>query len=110
MDSKIDAYIDKQDSPQKEICQELRKVIHEALPDAKEKMKWGVPSFDNGNFYIVALKYHVNIGFSIKSLTTEEVSALQGTGKTMRHLEIHSLEQIDQSKITRLIRLVKSKS
>jgi len=65
MTSKIDEYIDKQPSPQKEICRALRKIIFDTFPDATEGMKWGVPAFADGNYYIVALKDHVNLGFTL---------------------------------------------
>ena len=35
----IDAYIGRQPSPQKEICRELRKIILDTIPGAKEEMK-----------------------------------------------------------------------
>ena len=73
MDEKVDEYINKQKSPQKEICQRLRELIFRVFPEATEEMKWGVPAFCNGKFYIVALKDHVNLGFSIKELTKEEI-------------------------------------
>jgi len=45
MSNKIDDYINQQGLPQKEICQNLRRLILKTLPDVKEEMKWGVPAF-----------------------------------------------------------------
>jgi len=109
MSSEIDDYVQKQRSPQKEICQRLKRLIVKTFPDVKEEMKWGVPTFGNGKFYIVALKDHVNLGFSIKGLSKEELVLFQGTGKTMRHLRISSLEEMDEDKIVELLKVVKSK-
>ena len=109
MSSEIDDYVQKQRSPQKEICQRLKRLIVKTFPDVKEVMKWGVPTFGNGKFYIVALKDHVNLGFSIKGLSKEELVLFQGTGKTMRHLRISSLEEMDEDKIVELLKVVKSK-
>ncbi len=72
-------------------------------------MKWGVPAFCNGKFYIVALKDHVNLGFSLKGLSKEEVAPFQGSGKTMRHLRITYLEDTDEDKIVKLLKVVKGK-
>jgi len=72
MSLEIKGYIEKQKSPQREICKELRKIIFSIIPDVKEEMKWGVPTYDNNRFYIVALKDHVNLGFSLKGLSKEE--------------------------------------
>jgi len=109
MDKNIDKYIEKQKSPQKEICEQLRKIIFKIFPDIKEEMKWGVPSFDSGKYYIVALKDHVNLGFSLKGLSKKEQEFFEGDGKTMKHIRISSLKEIDENKIIKLLRLVKNK-
>jgi uncharacterized protein YdhG (YjbR/CyaY superfamily) len=109
MSNKIDDYIHKQRSPQKEICQELRRLILKIFPDVNEEMKWGVPTFADGMFYIVALKDHVNLGFSIKRLSKEETAFFDGGGKTMKHIEVSGLGDIDKKRITRLLNLVYNK-
>jgi hypothetical protein len=108
MDNKVDEYIEKQKSPQKEICQKLREIILNMFPDIKEEMKYGVPYYGN-KYYIVALETHVNLGFSIKDLTEKEISLLEGSGKTMRHLKVKYFEDIDKDKILRLLKLVMDK-
>ena len=90
MNKQVDEYIEKQQSPQKEICQELRRIIFETFPDIEEEMKWGVPSYDNGKYYFVALKTHVNLGFSLKGLSKEEIALFEGSGKTMKHIKVDS--------------------
>jgi hypothetical protein len=106
--NEIDRYVEKQKSPQKEICRRLRKIIADTLRSVKEEMKWGVPSFGGGAFYVVALKDHVNLGFASKGLTKEELKLFDGGGKTTRHVEIRSL-QLDRERIVKLIRLVNEK-
>jgi hypothetical protein len=73
-------------------------------------MKWGVPAFDGGKFYIVALKDHVNLGFAIEGLTMEELGLFDGKGKTTAHIEINSLNNIDEKRIAALLRLVYGKT
>ena len=58
----------------------------------------GVPWYE-GKYYIVALKYHCNLGFSIKGLSKKEKSFLEGSGKTMKHIKIYSSKEIDEKKI-----------
>jgi len=113
MDSKVDEYIDKQISPQKEICSELREIILKTIPDIKEKMKWGVPTYlmEGKNhlvakYYYVALKEKVNLGFAIKDLSIEQLDLLEGSGKEMRHISIHSSEDIDETKIIQLLEMI----
>jgi len=109
MSNNIDDYIQKQRSPQKEICQKLRELILETFPNVKEEMKWGVPAFADGKFYIVSLKEHVNLGFSSKGLSKEELALFDGGGKTMKHIEVSELGDIDKKRITRLLNLVYNK-
>jgi uncharacterized protein YdhG (YjbR/CyaY superfamily) len=106
MNNKVDDYIKKQGSPQKEICQELRKIVLKTFPDAKEEMKWGVPTFADGKFYIVALKNHVNLGFSIEGLSKDEMALFDGGGKTMKHIEIGTMQDIDEKRIVKLLKMV----
>jgi uncharacterized protein YdhG (YjbR/CyaY superfamily) len=99
-------YINKQKSPQKEICHKLRSIIQSTFPDIKEEMKLGVPWYQ-GKYYIVALKDHVNLGFSISGLSKEEIKQFKGSGKTMKNVEIRSIAEIEEQKIVRLLRIVK---
>jgi len=106
---KVTKYIEKQKSPEKEICLTLRDIIFKTFPNTKEEMKWGVPAFAEGKYYIVALKDHVNLGFSLKGLSKEEQRLFKGSGKMMKHIEIHSLKEINEKKITELLKLVSKK-
>lgn len=108
MDKNVDEYIKKQKSPQKEICQKLRQIILNSYPGILEEMKYGVPYYGD-KYYIVALKTHVNLGFSIKDLTKEELSLLDGSGKTMRPIKINSIEDIEENKILKLLKMVMDK-
>ena len=71
-------------------------------------MKYGVPYYGN-KYYIVALKTHVNLGFSIKGLTAEEISLFEGTGKTTRHVKIKSQADIEEENISDLLKMVRDK-
>jgi hypothetical protein len=108
--SKVDDYINQQPSPQKEICQRLRELILKVLPGIKEEMKWGVPVFGDGKFYIAPLKDKVNLGFAINGLTKEEIALFEGGGKTMRHIKVFAVADIDEEKIAGLLKLVDKKA
>ena len=106
MNKQVDNYIKKQKSPQKQICQRLRKLILKTFPKINEEFKMGVPWYEC-KYYIVALKDHVNIGFSVKGMSKKEMDFFEGKGKLMRHIKIYSLVDIDEKKIVRLLKLVK---
>ncbi|MFC1931272.1 DUF1801 domain-containing protein [Chloroflexota bacterium] len=109
MSKEVDDYITKQKLPQKEICQRLRDIILKTFPNIREEMKLGVPWYE-GKYYIVALKNYVNLGFSLKGLSGEEVGLFKGGGKTMKHVKIRSLEEIVEAKIVELLKVVKDGS
>jgi hypothetical protein len=105
----VEGYLKKQKLEKRQICEFLREVILKTFPGIKEEMRWGVPVYGGGLFYIGALKDHVNLGFSIKRLNKEELSQFEGGGKTMRHIKVSSLKGIDQNKIVELLKLVETK-
>lgn len=107
MDDRVTRYIQKLPRPQKDICTQIRQLIQDNAPGIREEIKWGVPSYDGGRIYFVGLKTHVNLGFVIRGLKPEDVRLLEGQGKTMRHIKIHSPGEIEEVKLVRLIRLVK---
>jgi hypothetical protein len=110
MDKKVEAYIQKQPSPQQEICRALRELILKTFPGIKEEMKWGVPAYADGNYYIVALKDHVNLGFTLKGLTKGDEKLFDGGGKTMMHVKVSALDDIGYGRIIKLLKLVDSKA
>lgn len=83
--------------------------MFKTFPGIKEEMKWGVPSYADGKYYLVALKTHVNLGFSIKGLSKEQIDSFQGSGKTMRVIEIESVKEIDEKQIVKILKLVEEK-
>ncbi len=110
MDKQVNEYIEKQKSPQKEIIKEVRKIFYEALPSCEEEMRWGVITFAEGKFYIAAMKNRVHVGFAITGLNKEEISLFEGSGKTMRHIKIPALENIDEKTLVKLIEMVNKKA
>ena len=110
MDKQVNEYIERQKSPQKEILQKVRKIFQKTLPSCEEKMAWGVVTFAGGKFYIAAMKNRVHVGFAISGLREDEISMFEGSGKTMRHIKIPTLEGIDKIKLVKMIELVDKKA
>ena len=69
----------------------------------------GVPAFCNGRYYLVALKDHVNLGFSLKRLTKKDAVLFDSDGKTMKHLEMATTKGIDRKRIVTLLKLVEER-
>ncbi len=110
MDKKVAEYLGKQKSPQKEICFTLREILFKTLSEIKEEMKWGAIVYDDGKYYIGVVKYGVNLGFAVGGLDKDEIKQFEGNGKTMRHIKIEKVNDIDEDKIIRLIKLVHKKA
>ena len=110
MDKEVKFYIEKQQSPQKEILKKVRNLILKTIPDCDEKAAWGVAVFAGGKFYIAAIKNKVHVGFAINGLSKEEIGQFEGSGKTMRHIKIRSLSEIDEEKLVKLIKMVDKKA
>jgi hypothetical protein len=106
MNKQVDEYIGKQMAPQKEICLQLRGISFGVLPGIEEEMKWGVPTYAKGRFYFVALKDHVNLGFSMEGLSDDEKKRFEGSGKTMKILKFSSIQEIDENEISEKLKLV----
>ena len=106
MNQEVSDYIARQQPLQKAVCEKLRAIILKTFPGITEEMKLGVPWYQ-GKYYIVALKDHVNLGFSLQDLSAAEARLFQGSGKTMKHIKIYSTEEIDEAKVVKLLRIVK---
>ena len=109
LNTNVEKYIKKQKSPQKEIVQKLRDTILQAFPGVKEEFKMGVPWYE-GKFYVVSLRDHVNLGFSVKGLSEEETALFEEKGKMMRHIKFYSLRDVDEARMVKLLRLVAEKA
>jgi len=42
-------------------------------------------------------------------LTKKEIELFEGGGKTMKHIKLYSLKEIDEKKIVKLLRVVEKK-
>ncbi len=108
MDKAVTEYIEKQKSPQKEICRKLRRIILKTFPKTSEQIKLGVAWYDK--YYIVGLKDSVNLGVSVKGLSKKDRDNFKGAGMSMRHLKFRELKEIDEKQIAKLLKLVDKKA
>ncbi|MBD0378580.1 DUF1801 domain-containing protein [Paenibacillus sedimenti] len=85
----------------------LRKIILNSSPELKEEFKWSMPNYSYNGLvcYLQTAKKHVNIGFHKgDELQDKDVNKLlQGTGKTLRHIRIKKMEEVQPEAFTSLI-------
>ena len=109
MDKKVANYIEKQKSPQKEICIKLRKLILTNFPKIEETgMSEGL--WYEGKFYITVFKDHVNLGVGVSGLSEKELIYFEGKGKSMRHIKFYSAEDVNKEKLLKLMQTVYRKA
>ena len=98
MNIAVTDWIDNASGPQKAQLQELRQIIFDVAPHAKEQLKWGQPCYSqNALFcYLARSKANVKIGFQQGSKLTDPTHALCGDGKQMRHLKFSASDLIDE--------------
>lgn len=95
------------------IAIQLRKLILELDPEACEVVRLGDKAatygvgpkkMSEGYAYILGYKKWVNLGFYKGASLHDENNLLEGTGKNMRHVKIHSLEQVNHPEIKELLK------
>ncbi len=52
----------------------------------------------------------MHVGFAITGLSKDEMRLFEGTGKTMRHIKIPTIEDVDEEKLVKLIEIVNKKA
>jgi hypothetical protein len=103
----VDDYIKRLESPMREIAEELRHIVREAAPQAKEAIKWGMPVYErNGNFCAIdgSRRSYVNLQLFQGASLPDPEGLLEGTGKGMRHVKVRELEGIPKDALKRLVR------
>ncbi|SOC06007.1 hypothetical protein SAMN05880501_104157 [Ureibacillus xyleni] len=105
----VDQYIDKLPEEIQQITVELRKIILDSSPHLKEEFKWSMPNYSYNGLvcYLQPAKNHVNLGFHRgNELKNKEWGHfLHGTGKSMRHIQINNMQEIQKDAFTSLIKI-----
>lgn len=87
VDKRVDAYIAKAQPCAQPILRHVRAVIHQACPDVRETIKWGMPAFEYHGLMagMAAFKAHATFGFWKGELVTGPTGrakeAMWGFGK-----------------------------
>lgn len=103
----VPQYIKSKPAPLRPILKALRKLVREAAPRAEETIKWGNPTYVQGDnvCYLAAMKGgYVNLGFFRGAELPNPKGLLEGTGKGLRHVKVRSVADIKQADLKRLVR------
>jgi len=98
LNTAITKYIEEAPEEQKQIMQQARAILHEAIPQVVEEYKWSRPVFNHHKdfAYFKSAKAHVTIGFYKYEKISDPDGLLEGTGKDMRHIKLKKREDLDK--------------
>ncbi|MFK7785303.1 MAG: DUF1801 domain-containing protein [Crocinitomicaceae bacterium] len=92
----------------------LRDIIFEVDPNTCEVVRLGdrAATFGvgpkkmlEGYAYIMPHKKWINLGFFKGALLADKSDLMEGTGKSLRHIKVHRLDDANQSEIKKLVTL-----
>ena len=88
------------------IAEQLRKVVHTAAPELRESVKWGNPVWvGHGNsLCIMVYPKHLNLGFFRWAELSRRFPEITGTGKSLRHVRVPTVEFAQSPAVRKLIR------
>lgn len=84
-DERIDVYIEKSAEFAQPILNHLRAIIHKAVPDVHETMKWSFPHFEYKKSILCSMasfKQHCSFGFWLGSLMNDTDNILKSVGES----------------------------
>lgn len=104
----FDSYIAARDEPVRALLEELRGLVHEAMPGAVEDFKWGAPVFDNAQgvtaVYLYGGRDHANLGFVRGAELDDPERILKGGGKAGRHVSVYPGKTMPKPALAALLR------
>lgn len=96
LNQKVTDYIDKASEEQIVILTELRNLLHKAIDNVSEEIKWGFPVFASTKdfAYLRFAKKHVTLGFYNIDKIQDPENFLEGKGNTLKHIKIKSIDEL----------------
>jgi uncharacterized protein YdeI (YjbR/CyaY-like superfamily) len=110
LDPRVDAYIKKAAPFAQPILTHLRKLVHAAVPEVEETMKWSSPHFDYKGMVcgLSAFKEHVGFGFWKAALLQEHLPGSGGLSSAGQFGKITSLKDLPSDReLTRIIKIAR---
>ena len=80
----------------KPVVTELRRLVEATAPALKEEKRYGMPQYTLGGptvVYIMPASDHVNLGFYDGVDLKDPKKRLEGSGKRLRHVKVHSVHE-----------------
>lgn len=105
----VDQFIADAPIEQQEILSCIRQLIFQTVSSIKEEYKWNRPVYKTNEMfaYLQTSKNYVTLGFykGFEKINDSK-NLLEGTGKTMRHIKLRSMENVDQKMIVEWLKAI----
>ena len=98
----VDSWMSEQDPSIRQIAETVRNIVLNAEPQLREAVKWSNPVYESKGkiAYISATDAYVNLGFFNGAALADPAGKIEGTGKSMRHVKIRSVKDLDADQVT----------
>lgn len=95
----VDACFDQLEPPMRDVALALRARIEALGPGLSCKLAWGFPCWSGTEriFSIIAHSGHCNLQLWQGAQLTDISPRVEGTGKSLRHVKVRSLTEIDSA-------------
>ncbi len=90
----------------RQVAQAVRGLIEDTAPGLEESVKWSQPVYSGRSnvLYVGATDSYVKLGFFRGGYLGGAARGMEGEGKSMRHVKIRALEDLDVTRLTAWIR------
>lgn len=102
----VDDYMASVEGVPGEVAHRLRTLLHEIAPEMDEALKWSQAVYSSNGpvCYFRAGKNHVTFGFWRGNTLRKHHERLESGGEKMAHLKLRTLDDIDATEITSLVK------
>lgn len=102
----IDDYVEKKGAKLLPVGKGLRRLMKKTVAGVKESVNpWKMPTFESNGpmcFFMVG-KNHVTFGFLRGTALVDPKGLLEGTGKSLRHVKLRTVEDLKKPELKKLI-------
>lgn len=108
LNNNVTEYINTATKGQIEILENLRQLIHESVPGVTEVIKWKIPVFAKTKdfAYLRFAKKHITLGFYHIDKIEDPGNLLEGTGNTLKHIKVKTLDEINKELLTKWFKAI----
>ncbi len=105
--AQIAAILKKKDPELRAVAQALRTFVRRQVPGVTESINpWGIPTFDyHGPLaYFMVRAEHITFGFHRGAALRDPRRLLEGTGKSLCHVKLRTVEDLDRPGLRELLK------